>query len=189
MQRSSRLWAVALTALGAGLALQALLPGRTTAQPTIEGGIPPPVPRAPGSAQPGAEPAKPGVLPQPGQPVRPGTLPVIPPGGQRAGQPGAQPMTQFTGGQRYTVVESQGVNLLVVDNASSTLYFYTCDQNKEAGSELKLRGSIDLNQVGQQVIRPRGHPAEQPNQPAQPNQQRTPPPTSPNGQGGERPEK
>jgi len=89
-------------------------------------------------------------------------------------------MGQFTGGQKYTVVESQGVNLLVVDNTSNTLYFYTCDQNKEAGSELRLRGSIDLTQVGQAVIRPKGHPAEQPDQPTRPM-----PPTQPPRPGGQ----
>jgi len=168
MQRSSRLWAVALLVFGTGLALHALLPARTTAQP-IEGGIPPPL-------QPGAQPAKQGVPPQPGQPVRPGTLPPVLPGGLGA-QPGTQPMGQFTGGQKYTVVESQGVNLLVVDNTSNTLYFYTCDQNKEAGSDLKLRGSIDLNQVGQPMIRPRGHPGDHPGQPKEPT--RPAPPTQP----------
>jgi len=192
MQRSSRLWAASLLVFGGGLALLALLPDRTAAQP-IEGGIPPPLIPAPRAVQPGAEPARPGVLPQPGQPVRPGTLPVIPPlnqntgpntgraAGQTAGEtPGQTPaprVGQFTGGQRYTVVESQGVNLLVVDNTSNVLYFYTCDQNKEAGSDLKLRGSIDLNQVGQPVIRTRGHPAEQPGQTNPPT--RPAPPTPP----------
>jgi len=36
----------------------------------------------------------------------------------------------------------------------NTLYFYTIDQGKEIGSELKLRGTIDLNQVGKPVIKP-----------------------------------
>jgi hypothetical protein len=56
---------------------------------------------------------------------------------------------------RYTVVETEGVNLLVVDNAKNVLYFYTCEAGKEAGEPLKLRGSIDLSQVGQPTITPR----------------------------------
>ena len=59
---------------------------------------------------------------------------------------------------KYTVVETEGVSLLVVDNSKNVLYFYTCDQGKEAGDALKLRGSIDLNQVGQPTITPKGEP-------------------------------
>ena len=50
-------------------------------------------------------------------------------------------------GPRYTVVETQGSNLLVTDNGTNTVYFYTIDKDKEVGSELKLRGSVDLSQV------------------------------------------
>jgi hypothetical protein len=57
-------------------------------------------------------------------------------------------------GQRYTVVETEAHNLIVTDNHSNTLYFYTIDKDKEVGSDLKLRGSIDLNQVGKPVISP-----------------------------------
>ena len=57
-------------------------------------------------------------------------------------------------GQRYTVVETEAHNLIVTDNKSNTLYFYTVDKDKEVGSELKLRGSIDLNQVGKPSIQP-----------------------------------
>jgi hypothetical protein len=57
-----------------------------------------------------------------------------------------------TAGPRYTVVDTEGSNLLVTDNKTATLYFYTIDKDKEIGSDLKLRGSIDLHQVGKPVI-------------------------------------
>jgi hypothetical protein len=55
-------------------------------------------------------------------------------------------------GPRYTVVDTEGSNLLVTDNKTGILYFYTIDKDKEIGSDLKLRGSIDLHQVGKTVI-------------------------------------
>lgn len=64
-------------------------------------------------------------------------------------------------GPHYSIVETQGHNLIVTDNHTNTLYFYTIDQNKEVGSELKLRGRIDLNQVGKPVIKPVTHKSEQ----------------------------
>ena len=54
---------------------------------------------------------------------------------------------------RYTVIDTEGHNLIVTDNQSNTLFFYTIDKDKEVGSELKLRGSVDLNQVGKQEIK------------------------------------
>ena len=59
------------------------------------------------------------------------------------------------GGPAYTVVETEGHNLIVVDNKTNTLYFYTIDKNTEVGSELKLRGSLDLSQVGAPVLKPK----------------------------------
>jgi hypothetical protein len=59
----------------------------------------------------------------------------------------------FPGG-RYSVVETEAHNLIVTDNKSNTLYFYTIDKDKEVGSELKMRGTIDLNQVGKETIQP-----------------------------------
>src|SRR5436309_2251145 len=58
------------------------------------------------------------------------------------------------GGPRYTVVETEGHNLIVTDNQSNTLYFYTIDKDAKIGSELKLRGQLDLTQVGKKVIKP-----------------------------------
>jgi hypothetical protein len=59
-----------------------------------------------------------------------------------------------TSGPRYSVIDSEAHNLIVTDNQTNTLYFYTIDKDKEIGSELRLRGSIDLTQVGRPVIQP-----------------------------------
>ncbi len=63
-------------------------------------------------------------------------------------------------GPRYSVVETEAHNLIVTDNKSNTVYFYTVDKDKEVGAELKLRGSIDLNQIGKPVITPTKAKAE-----------------------------
>jgi hypothetical protein len=63
-------------------------------------------------------------------------------------------------GPRYSVVETEGHNLIVTDNKSNTLYFYTIDKDKEIGSDLKLRGSVDLNLVGKPTLKPAKPPAE-----------------------------
>ena len=63
-----------------------------------------------------------------------------------------------TSGPRYTVVETEGHNLIVTDNQSNTLYFYTIDRDKPIGSELKLRGTLDLTKVGERVIKPKKSP-------------------------------
>jgi hypothetical protein len=55
---------------------------------------------------------------------------------------------------RYSVIETEAHNLIVTDNKTNTLYFYTIDKDKEVGSELKLRGTIDLSQVGKPTIKP-----------------------------------
>ena len=54
----------------------------------------------------------------------------------------------------YSVVETEGHNLLVTDNSTNTFYFYTVDKGEPVGSELKLRGTLDLNQVGKASIKP-----------------------------------
>lgn len=58
-------------------------------------------------------------------------------------------------GPRYTVVETEGHNLLVTDNSTNTFYFYTVDKGEPVGSELKLRGTLDLNQVGKESLKPK----------------------------------
>src|SRR5579871_1645070 len=56
------------------------------------------------------------------------------------------------GAPHYTVVMTEGHNLLVTDNASNKLYFYTIDKDKPIGSPLKLRASISLTDVGKDEI-------------------------------------
>jgi hypothetical protein len=57
-------------------------------------------------------------------------------------------------GPHYTVIDTEGHNLIVTDNHKNVVYFYTIDKDKPIGSDLKLRGSIDLNQVGKPSIKP-----------------------------------
>jgi hypothetical protein len=59
-----------------------------------------------------------------------------------------------SGGPRYTVVETQGHNLIVTDNRTNAVYYYTTDRDSEPGSDLHLRGKVDLSQVGQKTIKP-----------------------------------
>jgi hypothetical protein len=59
-----------------------------------------------------------------------------------------------TSGPHYTVLETEGTNLVVTDNTTNTLYFYTVDKGKPPGSELKLRAKVDLSQVGKPSIKP-----------------------------------
>lgn len=63
-----------------------------------------------------------------------------------SGAPSAKP--------KYTVVETQGVNLIVTDNSKNVTYFYTIEEGEEPGADLHLRGSVNLNQVGKPVIKP-----------------------------------
>src|SRR5689334_14706517 len=55
---------------------------------------------------------------------------------------------------RYTVVHTEGTNLLVTDNQTNTLFFYTIEENGKPGDDLILRGTADLNQVGKPTIKP-----------------------------------
>ncbi|QDT65984.1 hypothetical protein [Calycomorphotria hydatis] len=55
---------------------------------------------------------------------------------------------------RYDVISTDGSNLIVTDEATNTLYFYVIDEGAKIGDDLKLRGSINLNEVGQESIRP-----------------------------------
>jgi hypothetical protein len=64
------------------------------------------------------------------------------------------------GSPHYTVVETQGHNLLVTNNANNMLYFYTVDKDKPIGSPLKLRASMDLTKVGAEEIRITAHNVE-----------------------------
>jgi hypothetical protein len=60
-----------------------------------------------------------------------------------------------TAGARYSVVDSEGTNLTVVDNTTNTLYFYCTDPDKTVGADLHLRGSIELKDIGKPVLRPK----------------------------------
>ena len=66
-----------------------------------------------------------------------------------------QAAAQAPAGPRYTVIDTDASNLIVLDNGSNTVYFYTEDPGREVGDELHLRGSLDLNDVGKPVLRPK----------------------------------
>lgn len=68
-----------------------------------------------------------------------------------AGQPAGGPV----GMPKYTVVETDILSALVVDNSTNTVFFYTVDAGAEPGSDLHLRGSLDLNEVGKPVLKPK----------------------------------
>jgi hypothetical protein len=64
------------------------------------------------------------------------------------------------GPAHYTVVMTEGHNLLVTDNAANKVYFYTIDKDKPIGSPLKLRASVDLTKVGDEEIHITAHNVE-----------------------------
>jgi hypothetical protein len=72
----------------------------------------------------------------------------------------AGPNSVHEGGAKYTVIDTEGTNLLVVDNSNNNMYYYTVDQGKQVGDDLILRGLIDLNQVGKPVVKPKPVGAE-----------------------------
>ncbi|HWG44405.1 MAG TPA: hypothetical protein VN688_16625 [Gemmataceae bacterium] len=63
-------------------------------------------------------------------------------------------------GPRYTVIETQGFNLLVTDNSAKKLYYYATDKDVPVGSPMKLRASLDLTQVGKEEIKITAHNLE-----------------------------
>jgi hypothetical protein len=64
----------------------------------------------------------------------------------------AEEGAKSAGSPHYTVVMTEGHNLLVTDNGANKLYFYTIDKDKPIGSPLKLRASISLSDVGKEEI-------------------------------------
>jgi hypothetical protein len=54
----------------------------------------------------------------------------------------------------YTVVSTDGAHVIVTDNAASKLYFYAIDKDGKIGDELKLRGTLDLKDVGKPSMKP-----------------------------------
>lgn len=63
----------------------------------------------------------------------------------------AQPGSGYA---RHTVVATDGTHLVVTDNQAGKVYFYAIDQGGKPGDEMKLRGSINLNDVGKPAIKP-----------------------------------
>lgn len=61
---------------------------------------------------------------------------------------------QKDGGKNVTVVQTDGTHLIVTDNTAHKLYFYAIDQGGKPGDELKLRGTINLEEVGKPGIKP-----------------------------------
>lgn len=59
-----------------------------------------------------------------------------------------------TTSHRYTINHTEGTNLIVTDNQTNTVYFYTIEPDGKPGDDLILRGSADLTQVGKPVIKP-----------------------------------
>lgn len=55
---------------------------------------------------------------------------------------------------RYTVVATDGSHIIAVDNAAAKLYFYAIDQGGKVGDELKLRGTVDLQDIGKPTLKP-----------------------------------
>jgi hypothetical protein len=62
--------------------------------------------------------------------------------------------TRTPGPAPYTVVSTDGSHIIAVDNITNTLYFYAIDRDGKIGDELKLRGKVDLNDVGKPVLKP-----------------------------------
>jgi hypothetical protein len=72
----------------------------------------------------------------------------------------AQRAERAGSGPRYTVIETEGFNLLVTDNAANKLCYYAADKDAAVGAPLKLRASLDLTQVGNEEIKPTPHNLE-----------------------------
>jgi hypothetical protein len=58
------------------------------------------------------------------------------------------------GGGQYSVIATDGAHLIVTDNAKNMLYFYAIDKEGKIGDDLKLRGSVDLKDVGKTSLKP-----------------------------------
>jgi hypothetical protein len=70
-------------------------------------------------------------------------------------KPFAEVQAQAPAAAGYSIVDTDGTSLVVVDNSTHTLYFYTVEPGKEVGDDLHLRGSLDLKEVGKPVITPK----------------------------------
>jgi hypothetical protein len=67
--------------------------------------------------------------------------------------PDKEPPPAGSGAPHYTVVETDGAHLIVTDNQTNRVYFYTIDHDGKIGDDLKLRGFGDLNEVGKPTIK------------------------------------
>jgi hypothetical protein len=85
---------------------------------------------------------------------------LILPSTRQAAFGGPREDAKSAGPAHYTVVMTEGHNLLVTDNASNKLFFYTIDKDKPIGSPLKLRASVDLTKVGEEEINITAHNLE-----------------------------
>lgn len=56
---------------------------------------------------------------------------------------------------RYTVVETDVLNLIVVDNQTNTLFYYAIEKEGKPGDDLHLRGTLDLTGVGKPALTPK----------------------------------
>lgn len=54
---------------------------------------------------------------------------------------------------KYSVISTDAAHLIVTDNTSNTIYFYAVEPGGSPGDDLNLRGSIDLNGVGADVLK------------------------------------
>lgn len=61
---------------------------------------------------------------------------------------------QASKGGHFTVVATDGTHLVVTDNQANKLFFYAVDQGGKAGDDLKLRGTVNLEDVGKPSIKP-----------------------------------
>ena len=56
---------------------------------------------------------------------------------------------------RFTVVETDVLNIIVVDNQTNNLFYYAVEKDGKPGDDLHLRGTLDLNEVGKPVLKPK----------------------------------
>ena len=71
------------------------------------------------------------------------------------GGPAAQAQDAKGPAGRFTVVETDAATLIVVDNQTNVLNFYTIEKGGKPGDDLHLRGTLDLNGVGGPVLKPK----------------------------------
>ena len=64
-------------------------------------------------------------------------------------------VTGIVGTLDDTVLDLSNLSGLVSDNSTNILYFYTIDEDSQPGTPMKLRGAINLNEVGKAAITPR----------------------------------